>query len=151
MSAKIKLDEYLRGILPAGETASVAATVQVKGGVKKQLGTTIAGGALASLAVSAATGGNYGLLVVAVPPAAWLVVTPERLLLVERTDLGKGLGRLIFHAPLSAVTLSLKAGLLNEVTVADASDGQPMLRLNLGVKRRLAHDIVAAGGIAGAG
>lgn len=146
MSAKSKLDEYLRGVLPAGETPLVVTTVQIKGGVKKQLSTTIAGGALAALALSAATGGTYGLLVVAVPSAAWLVVTPERLLLVQRTNLGKDAGQVVFHAPLSALTVSLKSGLLSEVTIADASDGQSILRLNLGVKRRLARAIVAAAG-----
>jgi hypothetical protein len=40
--------------------------------------------------------------------------------------------------------LVLKSRLLNEVTIADAGDGQSLLRLNLGVKKGAAQEIVAA-------
>ena len=144
MSAKSDLQNYLASILPPGESVAVTTTVQVKGGMKKQLGKSIAKGAAASLAVSAATGGAAGLLVVAVPPAAWAVVTSQRLLLIERTNGGRGLGEVFFDAPRGALSATMKSRLLNEVTISDASDGQSLLRLNLGVKKGAAQEIVAA-------
>jgi hypothetical protein len=144
MSARGELENYLKAVLQPGETVAVATTVQVKGGMKKQLGKSIAKGVAASLAVSAATGGTSGLLVVAVPPAAWAVVTSHRLLLVERTNGGRGLGQVVFDAPRQALTATSKRRVLNEVTVSDASDGQSLLRLNLGVKKGAAEQVVAA-------
>jgi hypothetical protein len=144
MSAKSDLQNYLASILPPGESVAVTTTVQVKGGMKKQLGKSIAKGVAASLAVSAATGGAAGLLVVAVPPAAWAVVTSQRLLLIERVNSGRRLGEVFFDAPRAALTATTKRRLLNEVTISDASDGQSLLRLNLGVKKGAAQEIVAA-------
>lgn len=144
MSAKSDLQDYLASILPPGESVAVTTTVQVKGGMKKQLGKIIAKGVAASLAVSAATGGAAGLLVVAVPPAAWAVVTSQRLVLIERVNSGRRLGEVFFDAPRAALTATTKRRLLNEVTISDASDGQSLLRLNLGVKKGAAQEIVAA-------
>ncbi|HZD72106.1 MAG TPA: hypothetical protein VFA45_25290, partial [Actinomycetes bacterium] len=75
MSAKSDLQKHLGSVLGAGESVAVVTTAQIKGGMKKQLGKSLAKGVAASLAVTAATGGAMGLLVVAVPPAAWVVVT----------------------------------------------------------------------------
>jgi hypothetical protein len=144
MSAKSDLQDYLASILPPGESVAVTTTVQVKGGMKKQLGKSVAKGVAASLAVSAATGGAAGLLVVAVPPAAWAVVTSQRLVLIERVNSGRRLGEVFFDAPRAALTATTKRRLLNEVTISDASDGQSLLRLNLGVKKGAAQEIVAA-------
>jgi hypothetical protein len=144
VSAKSDLQNYLESILPPGESVAVTRTVQVKGGMKKQLGKSIAKGVAASLAVTAATGGAAGLLVVAVPPAAWVVVTSQRVLLIERTNSGRQLGEVFFDAPRQALTATLKIGLLNEVTISDASDDQSLLRMNLGVKKSAAQEIVAA-------
>jgi hypothetical protein len=144
MSAKSHLQRHLESILQSGESVAVTTVCQVKGGMKKQLGKSIAKGVAASLAVSAATGGASGLLVVAVPPSAWVVVTSHRLLLIERTNSGRGLGELVFDAPRKALTATMKRGLLNEVTISDASDGQSLLRLNLGVKKGAAQQIISA-------
>lgn len=144
MSAKDDLHAHLSGQLLEGERVLVVTTVQVKGGQKRELAKTTLGATAAALAVTAATGGTAGLLVVAVPPAAWFVGTTERVLLVERTNLGKGLGATLFAAPREAVSAELKTGLLNEIRILDRSDGQSLLRLNLGVKRGLAKEIVTA-------
>jgi hypothetical protein len=144
MSAKDDLQRHLESILQPGESVVVTTVCQVKGGMKKQLGKTLAKGTAASLAVSAATGGAYGLLVVAVPPSAWVVVTSQRLLLVERVNSGRRLGQVVFDAPRNALTATTKRGLLHEVTISDASDGQSLLRLNLGVKKGAAQQIVSA-------
>lgn len=144
MSAKDALDQYLAPILVPGETVAVTTTVQVKGGMKKQLGKAFLAGAAASAVIGAATGGGMGVLVVAVPPAAWAVVTSHRVLLVERVKGGSALGRLIFDAPRAALTATLKSGLLNEITLTDASDGQSLIRLNVGVKRGTANAVVSA-------
>jgi hypothetical protein len=143
MAAKEQLHAYLQAVLLPDEEVVTTTTVQLKGGLKKQLGKTMIAGTAAALAVSAATGGTMGVLVVSVPPAAWAVVTTQRLLLVERTNAGKSLGRLVFAAPRQALTATLKSGLLNEITVVDAADGQSLVRLNVGVKRALAKEIAA--------
>ncbi|MEV5747820.1 hypothetical protein AB0L00_08370 [Actinoallomurus sp. NPDC052308] len=49
-----------------------------------------------------------GLLVVAVPPAVWAVVTSYRLLMIERIHSGLDLGKLVFDAPIQALTTTLK-------------------------------------------
>ena len=144
MSAKQDLEQHLSGQLLEGERVLVITTVQVKGGQKRELTKTAVGSTAAALAISAATGGTAGLLVVAVPPAAWFVGTTERVLLIERTNMGKGLGATLFAAPRGALGVRLKSGLLNEITLTDVSDGQSLLRLNLGVKKGLAKEIVSA-------
>jgi hypothetical protein len=144
MSKRSDLQDYLKRILPPEEQVVVATFGQVKGGLKKQLGKTVAKGVAASLAVSAVTGGTSGLLVVAVPPTAWIVVTSQRLLLIETLDGGRRLGEVFFDAPREALTAVIKTRLLSEVTVSDASDGQSLLRLNLGVKKGAAQQLVSA-------
>jgi hypothetical protein len=147
MSEKSRLQEHLRNTLPAGETVTFLTSAQIKGGVKKQLGKALAKGIAASLAVTAATGGAAGLLVVAIPPEAWVVVTSHHLMLVRKLNAGlfsRRLGELIFAAPLEALSVTLNPGTLNEVTIADANDGQSLVRLNLGVRRNVAREIVAA-------
>jgi hypothetical protein len=144
MSKRSELQDYLKRILPPEEQVVVATFGQVKGGLKKQLGKTVAKGVAASLAVSAVTGGTSGLLVVAVPPTAWIVVTSQRLLLIETLDGGRRLGEVFFDAPREALTAVIKTRLLSEVTVSDASDGQSLLRLNLGVKKGAARQLVSA-------
>jgi hypothetical protein len=144
MSKRSELQDYLKRILPPEEQVVVATFGQVKGGLKKQLGKTVAKGVAASLAVSAVTGGTSGLLVVAVPPTAWIVVTSQRLLLIETLDGGRRLGEVFFDAPREALTAVIKTRLLSEVTVSDASDGQSLLRLNLGVKKGAAQQLVSA-------
>jgi hypothetical protein len=142
--AKADLIDRLSTLITADESVAMTAVAQVKGGMKKQLGKSLIKGAVAGLAVTAATGGTAGLLVVAVPPSVWVVVTSQRLLLIERTHGGKRLGDLVFDAPLQALTASLKGGLINQVTIADRSDGQSLLRLNLGVKGKVAKEIVTS-------
>jgi hypothetical protein len=144
LSAKSDLQQHLGSILQPGESVAVTTVCQVKGGMKKQLGKSVAKGVAASLAVSAATGGTSGLLVVAVPPSAWVVVTSHRLLLIERINSGRGLGQVVFDAPREALTARVKRGILHEVTISDASDGQSLLRLNLGVKKGAAQQIASA-------
>lgn len=144
MSAKSDLEQYLSSGLLENERVLVTTTVQVKGGQKRQLANIALGSTAAALAVTAASGGTAGLLVAAVPPAAWFVGTTERVLLIERTNLGKGLGTTLFAAPRGALGARLKSGMLNEITITDRSDGQSLLRLNLGVKRGLAKEIVSA-------
>ena len=90
------------------------------------------------------TGGTSGLLVVAMPPTAWIVVTSQRLLLIETLKSGRRLGEVFFDAPREALTATIKTRLLSEVTVSDASDGQSLLRLNLGVKKGAAQQLVSA-------
>jgi hypothetical protein len=142
--SKGKLHKHLPTILLPGENLVLATTAQVKGGAKKQLTDTLTKGAVASLAVSAVTSGSVGLLVFAVPPAVWVVVTSHRLLMIERIHSGMDLGKLVFDAPIQALTATLKRGLLNQVVVADRSDGQSLVRLNLGVRGKAARDIVSA-------
>jgi hypothetical protein len=144
VAAKTDLHEHLAGQLVEGERVLVTTTVQVKGGQKRALAQTAIVSTAATLAITAATGGTMGLLVAAVPPAAWFVGTTERVMLIERTNLGKSLGATLFVAPRSALSATLKSGLLTEVTITDRSDGQSLLRLNVGVKRGLAKQIVAA-------
>ena len=144
MSAKTDLMNRLSTLLHAEENVAVTVTAQVKGGMKRQLGKDLAKGVAAGLAVTAVTGGAAGLLVVTVPPAVWVVVTSQRLLLIERLNAGTRLGAVVFDASIPALTASLKSGLLNQVTIADHGDGQSLLRLNLGVKKKAAEEIVAA-------
>jgi hypothetical protein len=100
-------------------------------------------GTATALVTTAATGGA-GFFVMKLPPAVWVVVTSERLLLIARTN--AGLGDTVFDAPLEVLTGTLKSRLLNEVTISDADDGVSLLRLNLGVKKGPATRIVAATG-----
>lgn len=144
MSAKSDLHEHLQGQLVEGEEVLVVTTVQVKGGQKRALAATAIASTAATLAIQAATGGSMGLLVAAVPPAAWFVGTTERVMLIQRTNHGRTLGDVLFVAPRAAVSATLKAGLLSEVTIADRSDGQSLLRLNVGAKRGLAKEMVAS-------
>ena len=101
MSKRSDLQDYLKRILPPEEQVVVATFGQVKGGLKKQLGKTVAKGVAASLAVA---GGTSGLLVVAVPPTAWIVVTSQRLLLIETLESGRRLGEVFLDAPREALT-----------------------------------------------
>ena len=101
-------------------------------------------GAALNIAATAVSGGTVGVLVVTVPLAAWAVVTTHHLLLIERPKGGRGIGAVIFAAPRQALTADLKSGLLTEIVVSDAVDGQSLLRLNLGVKRSRAKDVAAA-------
>jgi hypothetical protein len=144
VSAKSDLHEHLAGQLVDGEEVLVVTTVQVKGGQKKALATTAIASTAATLAIQAATGGTMGLLVAAVPPAAWFVGTTERVMLIQRTNNGRKLGNTLFVAPRPAVSATLKSGLLSQVTITDRSDGESLLRLNVGAKRGLAKEMVSA-------
>ncbi|MBX9243538.1 hypothetical protein ICW40_01795 [Actinotalea ferrariae] len=144
MSAKSDLLDHVAPLLADGERVVALTTVQVKGGAKRDFAKKTLAGAAASMATLAATGGTVGLLVTVVPPAAWFVGTTERVMLVERTAMGAGIGRTIFMAPRAALQVRLKSLLLNEITLADPSDGQSLVRLNVGVKKGAAKQIVAA-------
>jgi hypothetical protein len=144
MPANRKLNERLSATLVPGESVVLTVVAQLKGGAKKRLAKNMIRGAATTLVTTVATGGAAGFSVVKLPPAVWVVVTSERLLLIARTN--AGLGETVFDAPLGALTGTLKSRLLNEVTIADAEDGVSLLRLNLGVKKRPATRIVAATG-----
>lgn len=53
-------------------------------------------------------------------------------------------GTTLFVAPREAVSATLKSGLLSQVTITDRSDGESLLRLNVGAKRGLAKEMVSA-------
>jgi hypothetical protein len=142
MSAKRKLNERLSATLAPGESVVLTTVAQLKGGAKKRLARNLVRGTAMTLVTTAATGGAAGFFVTKLPPAVWVVVTSERLLLIARTN--SGLGDTVFDAPLGALTGTLKSRLLNEVTISDAEDGVSLLRLNLGVKKGPATGIVAA-------
>jgi hypothetical protein len=145
MSSKSNLiDHVTTTILQPGDEVLLATIAQVKGGMKKELAKSTAQGIAAGLLVTAVSGGAVGLLSVSIPPAVWLVVTKQRLLLINKDAVGKGLGAVVFDAPRAALAASLKSGLLNEVTILDPQDGQSLLRINLGMKKGTAKEIVAA-------
>jgi hypothetical protein len=141
LSAKSKLLEHLTETLPVGETVVVTSPCQVKGGAKKRLGRNVAQGVAAGLAVTAT--GGAGLLVMSVPPAAWLMVTSQRVQVIERPGGGRKLGVLMFDAPLELLTASRKRRVLNQVTISDAEDGESLLRLNLGFLTKRAKHVAA--------
>ncbi|MGI8336711.1 hypothetical protein ACRYCC_42775 [Actinomadura scrupuli] len=143
MSVNTRVLRHLAAHVHDGETIEVAVIAQLKRGMKKQLGKGLATGLVTGLATTAATGGA-GLIAFTVPPAVWVVVTSHRVLLFTKTHSASKPGDLVFEAPRPALTASLKSGLLTQVTVADRSDGQSLLRLNLGMKRRAAKSIVTS-------
>ncbi len=131
-----------------GERVLMATVSQVKQGQKRAIAKATLGGVARSLAVSAATGGSVGLLVAVIPASAWLVVTTERVLLFEAPKQGPmarlGVGPMLFSAPRAALVASTTSRPLSEVTVADRTDGQSLFKLNLGVKRGTAREIVTS-------
>lgn len=143
MSVNAKTLGHLSAHLHDGETIDVAVVAQLKRGMKKELGKSLATGLVTGLATTAATGG-VGLIVMRVPPAVWVVVTSHRVLLFTKTSSASKPGDLVFDAPRPALTASMKSGLLTQVTVADRSDGQSLLRLNLGMRRKAASSIVTS-------
>jgi hypothetical protein len=144
-----RVEELIKGVLVPGESVQFAAVSQVKQGKKAQLqraGTTAVASAAATAAASAALGG-VGVMVVKLPPAVWTVVTNHRLLLINRTKgVRAGAGAVVFDAPRVALRGSLKSslGLLREVTITDADDGDSLVRLNFGAKKDAAKTVVDA-------
>ncbi|MFB4301456.1 hypothetical protein [Actinomadura sp. NTSP31] len=143
MSARTKLAERLAPQMQPGEAIDTVVVAQLKRGMKKQLAKSLATGLATGLATTAATGG-LGLAVVAVPPAVWVVVTSHRVLMFKRINGSSHPGTLVFDAPREALTAELKTGLLNQVVIADRSDGQSLARLNLGLRKKAAKEIVAS-------
>ncbi|MWA07244.1 hypothetical protein F8568_044325 [Actinomadura sp. LD22] len=143
MSARTKLAERLAPQMAPGEAVDTVVVAQLKRGMKQQLGKSLATGLATGLATAAATGG-VGLVVVAVPPAVWVVVTSHRVLMFKRINGSSRPGALVFDAPREALAAERKSGLLNQVVIADRSDGQSLVRLNLGVRKKAANEIVAS-------
>jgi hypothetical protein len=77
-------------------------------------------------------------------PARFLPPPANSIRIAQRIKGGRGLGNLVFDAPGELLTATLKGGLLNEVTASDRSDGQLLVRPNLGVKRSIAKEIIDA-------
>jgi hypothetical protein len=65
-------------------------------------------------------------------------------LLIETLEGGRRPGEVFFDAPREALTATIKTRLLSEGTLSDAGDGQSLLRLNLGVKKGAAQQLVSA-------
>jgi len=144
MSAKDALLARLQPGLVVGEQVLAVTVVQVKGGQKRELAKTSLAGAAAGIATLAVTGGALGLMVVATPPPAWFVATTHRVILIDRRRDNEGLAGAFFVAPRSALAVRLKSAVLNEITLLDPADGQSVARLNVGIKKRAAREIVAA-------
>ena len=153
MSAKDNLIARVTGQLADGEEILVTTVVQLKGGQKRELAKITVGGLAASLATIAASGGTVGLMVTAVPPAAWFVCTTARVLLIERKEYSPDSGATLFRAPRQALDARLQRRLLNEVTLHDRTDGLSLVRLNLGVRsgdaRRIVHAVTEGTALVG--
>ncbi|WP_344901042.1 hypothetical protein [Actinomadura meridiana] len=138
-----KFQGHLSSQLNGGETVDVAVVAQLKRGMKQHLSKNLAVGLATGLVTTAVTGGA-GLFVYASVPAVWVVVTSQRVLMYGKIKSSAKPGKFVFEAPRQALTATLKPGLFSQVVIADRSDGESLVRLNLGLRRKAANSIVAS-------
>jgi hypothetical protein len=143
MSANAKLRDHLAAHMLDEEAIDIVVVAQLKRGMKQHLTKNLASGLATGLVTAAATGGA-GLFVFASVPAVWVVVTSHRLLMYAKTSSASKPGKLVFEAPRQALTAKTKSRLLNQVVIADRSDGQSLARLNLGLRRKAANSITVS-------
>lgn len=133
-----------------GESVEIVTVCAIKRGKKTQLGEsaarTVAMSTAASVA-SAALGSGAGFLVVAVPPATWVVVTNARVLMFARRGIKntpRSIGACVFSAPLAALRAEHHAGFMNTLVLSDAEDGGSLVTLRFGVRRKVPARITSA-------
>jgi hypothetical protein len=135
-------------LLPAGEPVTYAGIAMIRDGAMKQAGMDLA----KSVALSALAGGAVS--VTSMPPVVWVVVTPGQVLMIEKKT-GAGfrhiIGNVAFQAPRQAITATLKSGLVSRVIIADRGNGQSLLTVGYGVRRKSAESMASAIGHAQAG
>ena len=82
-------------------------------------------------------------------PTGWLVVTPERVLIVHRANavsLNSKPGQILLSAPRSAIAASHKSGIVHTITLWEAATGKEVVRLNFGMGSGRSQRVMAAFG-----
>ena len=125
-------DEMVRGI----ETALL------KGGAAKRMAKDVAVSAAASVAL-----GAVGLSATrsSAPPQVWVIVTDRRIMLFRDTrERRQPVGDMVIDVPRNEVALTTRSAVWTEFGVVDAMSGDPVFRLNFGVRRKAAAAILCA-------
>ncbi|GIG21771.1 hypothetical protein Cch01nite_24950 [Cellulomonas chitinilytica] len=140
MSAKSRLQKVLSTILEHDETVVVQTGMQVKKLKTRDEAKRTLARTAGSLALGIATAGSFTVVTSTAP--SWLVVTSRRVFVLSRPDFADP--ELLMQVPLAEVTASRKQRILAEVSIGMRSDGEPLLRMNLGWRPGTARRVVAA-------
>jgi hypothetical protein len=134
------LDKAIAGVLGAYEAPRVVTFAQLKQGsglkrIVKDFGVSLVASAVTS-AVGLAVFRNT------LPALVWVVVTGERLLLIERPATGSRVGDIVFQAPLSAIEAVDRSGLRGAVELHDTEHGDTIALMNFGLRRGAAREVL---------
>lgn len=142
MAVGRKLQRALDGILEPDEqvTSSTFAQLKQAGDAKR----TATGMGVTFVAQVALGTTGFAAMRSTMPALVWLVTTNHRLLMFERPDGRNSIGELVFNAPLSVLRITDTSGLRGELEIDDASSGEKLVRLNLGLRKGAARETAGA-------
>jgi hypothetical protein len=142
MLANRKLDKALKHVLQPGETQLIRTFAEVKqGSGTKRLAKDLGVSLIASAALSAT---GFAVMRNTMPVLIWVVVTPRRLLMLERPSGRGSIGELVFDAPLTALRVTDQAGMRTAVLIDDAASGENLVCLNFGLRKKDGLGVAAA-------
>jgi hypothetical protein len=139
-----KLRQEVDGILQPGEGVLHSTFAQLKQGNAAKRLTKDVGVSLALTAATSVVG--FGVMRNTVPPQVWVVNTDRRLLMYDKPDGHRSLGPLVFDAAYDELIFDDGTKLFGAVLIGDASNGQEVARLNLGLRRSAARRVVTCAG-----
>ena len=144
MSRTDKARAEVEAALDQDERLQAFETALLKGGVAKRVAKDLAVSVAASAALSAI---GLRAMQTSAPPQVWVAVTDRRIILFQDTrQRRQPVGHLVIDVPREEVAVTGKSGVWSEVAVVDAGSGDPVFRLNFGVRKKDAATVLNAAG-----